>query len=165
MRAIVVEEFGGPEVLKLGEAPEPPARNGHVPVEVSGAGINYADTHQAENSYHAPAKLPLIPGGEVVGTTPDGKRVVALLPRGGGYAERAMVSPELAVAVPDAVEDGAALAIILQGLTAWHLLRTSARMAPGESVLVHAAGGGVGTLAIQLAKRFGAGRVIAAAST
>jgi NADPH2:quinone reductase len=165
MRAIVVNEFGGPEVLTLGEVPDPESTNGLVPVEVSAAGINYADTHQAENSYHAPAKLPLIPGAEVVGVTPEGTRVVALLPAGGGYAERALVSPALSVPIPDGVEDGQALAVILQGLTAWHLLRSSARMRPGESVLVHAAAGGVGTLAVQLAKRWGAGRVIAAASS
>ena len=165
MRAIVVEEFGGPEVLKLGEAPEPEPKNGLIPVEVSAAGINYADTHQVENSYHAAPKLPLVPGGEVVGTTPDGQRVVALLAGGGGYAERALVSPAASVPVPDGVQDGQALAIILQGLTAWHLLRTSARMREGESVVVHAAAGGVGTLAVQLAKRWGAGRVIAAASS
>jgi NADPH:quinone reductase len=165
MRAIVVEEFGGPEVLKLAEAPEPESRNGKLRVEVSAAGINYADTHQAENSYHAPATLPLIPGAEVVGTTPDGERIVGLLPGGGGYAERALVSPSLAVPVPEGVEDGQALAIILQGLAAWHLLRTSSQMRQGETVVVHAAAGGVGTLAVQLAKRWGAGRVIAAASS
>jgi NADPH2:quinone reductase len=165
MRAIVVEQFGGPEVLELADVPEPQSDNGHLLVDVSAVGINYADTHQAENSYHAPARLPLIPGAEVVGTTPEGERLVALLPAGGGYAERALVSPRLSVPVPEAVEDGQALAIILQGLTAWHLLRTSARMQPGESVVVHAAAGGVGTLAVQLAKRFGAGRVIAAASS
>jgi NADPH:quinone reductase len=165
MRAIVVEQFGGPEVLKPAEVPDPEPSNGDVRVDVSAAGINYADTHHAENSYHQPATLPLIPGGEVVGTTPQGERIVALLPSGGGYAERALVSPALMVPVPDAVEDGQALAIILQGLTAWHLLKSSARMGPGESVVVHAAAGGVGTLAVQLAKRFGAGRVIAAASS
>jgi NADPH:quinone reductase len=165
MRAIVVEEFGGPEVLKLGEAPEPESRNGKLRVEVSAAGVNYADTHQAENSYHAPARLPLIPGAEVVGTTPEGERVVGLLPAGGGYAERALVSPTLAVPVPDGVGDGEALAIILQGLTAYHLLRTSAQMRAGETVVVHAAAGGVGTLAVQLAKRWGAGRVVATASS
>jgi NADPH2:quinone reductase len=165
MRAIVVEEFGGPEVLKLGEAPEPESRNGLLPVDVSAAGINYADTHQAENSYHAPARLPLIPGAEVVGVTREGERLVGLLPAGGGYAERALLSPALSVPVPDGVEDGQALAIILQGLTAWHLLRTSARLREGESVVVHAAAGGVGTLAVQLAKRWGAGRVVATAST
>jgi NADPH:quinone reductase len=165
MRAIVVEEFGGPEVLALAEAPEPGSRNGKLRIEVSAAGVNYADTHQAENSYHAPAKLPLIPGAEVVGTTPDGERIVGLLPAGGGYAERALVSPALAVPVPEAVEDGQALAIILQGLTAYHLLLTSARMREGDTVVVHAAAGGVGTLAVQLAKRWGAGRVIATASS
>jgi NADPH2:quinone reductase len=66
--------------------------------------------------------------------------------------------------VPDGVSDGAALALVLQGTTAWHLLRTSAQLRPGESVVVHAAAGGVGTLAVQLAKRFGAGRVIGVAS-
>ena len=165
MRAIVVEEFGGPEVLKLGEAPEPESKNGLVKVEVSSAGINYADTHQVENSYHAPPKLPLIPGAEVVGTMPDGQRVVALLPAGGGYAERALVSPAMSVPIPDGVEDGQALAIVLQGLTAWYLLRSSAQMQPGDSVVVHAAAGGVGTLAVQLAKRWGAGRVVASASS
>ena len=165
MRAIQVQQFGGPEVLELREVPDPAAHDGLVPVEVTAAGINYADTHQAENSYHQPAKLPLIPGAEVVGTTSDGERLVALLPGGGGYAERALVSPALSLPVPDGIEDGQALALVLQGLTAWHLLRTSARMTPGESVLVHAAAGGVGTLAVQLAKRWGARRVIAAASS
>ena len=165
MRAIQIHEFGGPEVLVLREVDEPRSDNGLVPVEVSSAGINYADTHQAENSYHAPAQLPLVPGAEVVGTTPEGRRVVALLPAGGGYAERALVAPPLTVPLPDEVEDGQALSLVLQGMTAWHLLRTSAKLEEGESVVVHAAAGGVGTIAVQLAKRWGAGRVIAAAST
>src|SRR2546426_6971564 len=91
MKAIQVEQFGGPDVLELREVPDPVATDGLVPLEVNAAGINYADTHQAENSYHAPAKLPLIPGAEVVGATPEGERIVALLPAGGGYAERALV--------------------------------------------------------------------------
>lgn len=165
MRAVQIHRFGGPEVLELHEVADPASDNGLIPVEVLAAGINYADTHQTENSYHQPTKLPLIPGGEVVGLTPDGVRLVALLPGGGGYAERALVARGLSLPVPDDVGDGDALALVLQGLTAWHLLRTSARMAPGETVVVHAAAGGVGTLAVQLAKRWGAGRVIAAAST
>src|SRR2546422_10243582 len=119
MRAIQVETFGGPEVLELRDVADPEtdpgAADGLVPMEVHAAGINYADTHQVENSYHAPAKLPLIPGAEVVGATPAGKRLVALLPAGGGYAARALVSPALSVPVPDAVQDGQALAVILQG--------------------------------------------------
>ena len=164
MRAIQVTEFGGPEVLVETELPDPQPADGMVLLETSAAGINYADTHQTENSYLAAAELPMIPGAEVVGTTPDGKRVVALV-GSGGYAERVLAAPVFTYEVPDGVDDGQALAVILQGTTAWHLLRTCAHLREGESVVVHAAAGGVGTLAIQLAKRWGAGRVIAAASS
>src|SRR5687768_7124355 len=123
MRAIQVTEFGGPEVLVEAELPDPEPADGMVLVETSAAGINYADTHQTENSYLAAAELPLIPGAEVVGTTPEGKRVVALV-GGGGYAERVLVAPVFMYEVPDGVDDGQALAVILQGATAWHLLRT-----------------------------------------
>jgi NADPH2:quinone reductase len=164
MRAIQIREFGGPEVLVERELPEPEPVDGTVVLDVSAAGVNYADTHQAENSYLAPAELPLVPGGEVVGVTPDGRRVVALL-AGGGYAEKALAAPAAMWEVPEGVSDAAALALVLQGTTAWHLLRTSAQLRAGESVVVHAAGGGVGTLAVQLARRFGAGRVIGVASS
>jgi NADPH2:quinone reductase len=164
MRAIRIEEFGGPEVLEIADVPDPEAPEGGVVLEVSAAGVNWADTHQAENSYLAPAELPLIPGGEVVGTTPDGRRVVALV-AGGGYAEKAVAFEPAMWDVPDGVSDGQALALVLQGTTAWHLLRTSAQLRAGESVVVHAAAGGVGTIAVQLAKRFGAGRVIGVASS
>ena len=164
MRAIQVTEFGGPEVLELREIPEPEVADGMVAIDVTAAGINYADTHQAENTYLAPASLPLIPGGEVAGTTSSGERVVALL-AGGGYAERAVAHPSVVFSIPDGVSDGEALALVLQGATAWHLLQTSAHMASGESVLVHAGAGGVGTLAIQLARRWGAGTIIATASS
>jgi NADPH2:quinone reductase len=164
MRAIQVTEFGGPEVLVEADLPDPAPTDGMVLLETSAAGINYADTHQTENSYLAASQLPMIPGAEVVGTTPEGRRVVALV-GSGGYAERVLAAPAFMYDVPDGVEDGAALAIILQGATAWHLLRTCAHLQEGESVVVHAAAGGVGTLAIQLAKRWGAGRVIAAASS
>ena len=165
MRAIRITEFGGPEVLTLvDDEPEPTPGPGQQLLEIEAAGINYADTHQAEDTYLAPSSLPLIPGAEAVGRLSDGRRVVALL-AGGGYAERAAVAAPVTFDVPDEVSDGAALALVLQGTTAWHLLRTSARMSPGESVLVLAAAGGVGSLAIQLARRFGAGRIIAAAST
>ena len=164
VRAIQITEFGGPEVLVMREIDEPPVPDGFVLVEVRAAGINWADTHQAENSYLAPAELPLVPGAEVVGTAPDGKRVVAML-NTGGYAERAVVHPSLMWEVPDGVSDGQALGLVLQGTTAWHLLRTSAQLREGESVVVHAAAGGVGTITVQLAKRFGAGRVIGLASS
>jgi NADPH2:quinone reductase len=164
VRCIRIEQFGGPEVLEPADVPDPEAPEGGVVLDVSAAGVNWADTHQAENSYLAPAELPLIPGGEVVGTTPDGRRVVALTP-GAGYAEKAVAFDAAMWEVPDGVSDGQALALVLQGTTAWHLLRTSAQLREGESVVVHAAAGGVGTIAVQLAKRFGAGRVIGAASS
>jgi NADPH:quinone reductase len=164
VRAIQIRELGGPEVLELVELPDPVAGPGEVVVEVTAAGVNYADTHQSEGTYLTETVLPLVPGTEVAGTV-GGRRVVALLGGGGGYAERIAVPEGSLVDVPDGVSDGQALALLVQGLTAWHLLRTSTRMAPGESVLVHAAAGGVGSLAVQLAARWGAGAVLAAAST
>ena len=164
MRAIVVTEFGGPEVLVPADVPEPEPGPGQLLVSVDRAGVNYADTHQAENSYLSRTVLPMIPGGEVVGRTPDGRRVVAMV-ASGGYAERAVADPVAAFDVPEAVDDVAALAIVVQGLTAWLLLRRSVHLEPGETVVVHAAAGGVGSLAVQLAKAWGAGRVIATASS
>jgi NADPH:quinone reductase len=166
MRAIQVKEYGGPEVLELAELPEPSDGDGDglVDIAVSGAGVNFADTHQAENTYFAQAQLPFVPGGEVVGTIPDGTRVVALM-IGGAYAERAVATPGLVFEVPDGVSDGEALAIVLQGTTAWHALRTCAHLREGEKVLVHAGAGGVGSIAVQLARRWGAGFVLATAST
>ncbi|WP_037604659.1 quinone oxidoreductase family protein [Streptacidiphilus rugosus] len=164
MRAVQITEFGGPEVLRLADVPEPAPQPGQLLIDVTGAGVNYADTHAVEDSYLSRSTLPMIPGGEVVGTAQDGRRVVALTATG-GYAERACAWEAMATEVPEEVSDAAALALVVQGLTAWNLLRTSARIAPGESVVVHAAAGGTGSLAVQLARRFGAGRVLATAST
>jgi NADPH2:quinone reductase len=165
VKAIQVREFGGPEVLVLREVEDPTPEDGEILIEVEAAGINYADTHVSENSYVAPATLPLIPGAEVVGTTADGRRVVSLLPSGGGYAEKALGIEPLTHEIPEGVDAAGALSTVLQGATAWHLLRTSTRMAEGEKVLVHAGAGGVGSIAIQLAKRWGAGTVVASASS
>jgi NADPH2:quinone reductase len=111
------------------------------------------------------AALPLVPGGEVAGVREDtGERVVALV-GSGGYAEYATAPRELAYPIPDGLDDDAALALLVQGTTAWHLYRTAARVQPGESVVVHAAAGGVGSLAVQLGHALGAGRVIATASS
>ena len=163
MRAIQITEFGGPEVLTLTELPDPAPGPGQLLIEVRHAGVNYADTHQSENSYLAPSRLPMVPGVEVVGRTADGRRVVALVT--GGYAEKAIAVPAMAFDVPDEVDDATALALLVQGTTAWVLLHRTVHLAPGESVVVHAAAGGVGSLAVQLAKIAGAGRVIATAST
>jgi NADPH2:quinone reductase len=164
MHAVQVTEFGGPEVLENVELPDPVPGAGQVLIEVDHAGVNYADTHQAENSYLAPSELPLVPGGEVVGRTADGTRVVALL-SSGGYAERAVADRRMVIPVPDGVDDLSALSFIVQGATAWLLLRKNAHLESGESVVVHAAAGGVGSIAVQLAKAWGAGRVIATASS
>ncbi|MDX6356757.1 MAG: NADPH:quinone reductase [Streptomyces sp.] len=164
MRAIQITEFGGPEVLREAELPDPVPGPGQLLVDVSTAGVNYADTHTVENSYLSRSSLPMVPGAEVVGRTADGRRVVALTD-GGGYAEKALVQEDLAHDVPDDVSDAQALALVVQGVTAWHLLRTSGRLVAGESVVVHAAAGGTGSLAVQLAREYGAGRIIATAST
>jgi NADPH:quinone reductase len=165
MRAIRVNQWGGPEVLELVEdAPQPEPNQHEQLVRVTRAGINYADTHAAENSYLARYELPLTPGSEVAGVTEDGQRVVALTVAG-GYAEYAAVPIATSFPIPAGVSDEQALAMLVQGLTAWHLYRTSARLVEGESAVVHAAAGGVGSLAVQLGKAFGAGRVIATASS
>lgn len=165
MRAIQISEFGGPEVLKLVDLPDPEPADGELLIRVRRAGLNYADTHQRTNSYLAPAQLPLVPGTEVAGVRADtGERVVAITGTG-GYAELATAPTQMTFPVPDGVDDETALALMLQGLTAWHLYRTCGRVAGGESVVVHAAAGGVGSIAVQLGKAFGAGRVIATAST
>jgi len=164
MKAIQITEYGGPEVLRYVDLEEPEPQVGYSSVRVSRAGVNYADTHQTENTYLTPTKLPAVPGAEVAGTTDDGRRVVALLPSG-GYAQVAVAPDSLTFDIPDGVEDGQAVALALQGVTAWHLLTMSSHLAKGESVVVHAAAGGVGSVAVQLAKQFGAGRVIATASS
>jgi NADPH2:quinone reductase len=165
MRAVQITRFGGPEVLDIVDVPEPVPGEGQQLYDVSTAGVNFADTHQVENSYLAAQQLPLIPGAEFVGTpVGGGRRVVGLL-GGGGYAERVVAHDFLTWPVPDGVSDEQALAVVLQGATAWHLLRTSAHLAAGETVVVIAGAGGVGSLAVQLARRWGAGRVIATASS
>ena len=164
MRAIQITEFGGPEVLTLVDLPDPVAGDGLQLIETTSAGVNFADTHQADDTYLSRTTLPLVPGSEVVGRTADGTRVAAFA-AGGGYAEKALAVPAMSFPLPEAISDGQALALMVQGLTAWHLLRTSTHLAAGESVVVHAAAGGVGTLAIQLARHWGAGTVIAVASS
>ena len=165
MRAIQMSQYGGPEVLALVELPVPEPADGEVLIRVARAGLNFADTHRRTNSYIAKDELPLVPGSEVAGIREDtGERVVAMC-GDGGYAEYATAPAALSFPIPDGVDDDTALALVLQGLTAWHLYRTCARVQPGETVVVHAAAGGVGSLAVQLGRPMGAGRVIATAST
>ncbi|GHH25845.1 quinone oxidoreductase family protein [Streptomyces rubradiris] len=162
MRAIVIREFGGPEALQLEDVPEPEPRRTETVLSVRLAGVNYADVHVRGNTYLAPVELPYIPGNEVVGTA-GGRRVVALT-QGGGYAERVAVRRSLQWEIPDDVTDEQAVPLALQGNSAYHLLLTVAQVTRGQTVVIPAAAGGVGSLAVQLAEQQGA-RAIALAST
>ncbi|MGW7638478.1 quinone oxidoreductase family protein [Streptomyces decoyicus] len=169
MRAMQFERFGDPEVLAEAEVPDPVAGPGETLVEVEAAGVNFGDIkHMAgehtEGPYAPKGPLPHIPGMEVVGRTADGRRVIGYVQQG-GYAAKTVVADRDLVSMPPGVSAGAALALLVQGLTAWHVLRSVARVRPGESVVVHAAAGGTGSLAVQLAREFGAGRIIATASS
>jgi len=161
---VQITAFGGPEVLTPTELPDPAPAEGEHLVQVTAAGVNFADVLQARDAYLSPVQLPFVPGSEVAGRTAQGQRVVAMVP-GGGYAEVAAAAAERTWEVPEGIADDQALALLVQGTTAWHLLRTTTHLDAGESVVVHAAGGGVGTIAVQLARRWGAGRVVAVAST
>ena len=156
MKAIRLQEFGGPEVLEHVELDDPTPGEGEVLVEIARAGINFADTHATRDDYLAKQALPLVPGAEVSGRTADGRRVVALL-GSGGYAERVAVPESMLVPMPDEVDDEQAAALLLQGLTAMALVERCARIEAGESIVIEAAAGGTGTLAVQLAKRAGRG--------
>ena len=139
MRAIQISEWGGPEVMQLVDAERPASRrDDQVLIRVTRAGINYADTHQTENSYLAKFELPLIPGTEVAGVVERdgggfeaGQRVVAMTGTG-GYAEYVAAPASQTFAIPEGVDDELALALLIQGLTAWHLYRTCARVQRGR---------------------------------
>ena len=163
MKAIQIQEFGGPENLKLVDLPDPEASDGMVVVDVNRSGVNWADTHAIRNDYLAEQELPLVPGAEIAGTTADGRRVAALL-NNGGYAQKVLVPEAFLVPLPDEVPDEQAAGLLLQGLTAHALLHYCAHVEKGETVVVEAAAGGTGSLAVQLAKRAGA-KVIGLASS
>jgi NADPH:quinone reductase len=163
MKAIQIQEFGGPEVLELVDLDDPVAGEGEVVVEVARSGVNFADTHATRNDYLAEQSLPLVPGAEISGRTPDGRRVAALV-GSGGYAEKVVVPEALLIPIPDEVDDDQAAAMLLQGLTAMALVKRCARIEAGETIVVEAAAGGTGTIAVQIAKRAGA-KVIGLASS
>jgi NADPH2:quinone reductase len=164
VRAVLVKEWGGPEVLEVADVPKPEPADGQALIRVTAAGVNFADTHARENVYIAKYELPLVPGTEVAGVLEDGTRVVAMT-GSGGYAEYAVADQRSVFPIPDGLGDHEALALLVQGLTAWHLYRTAAQVREGEAVVVHSAAGGTGGLAVQLGKPMGAGRVIATASS
>jgi len=155
MKAIKIEEFGGPEVLQYTEVPDPSPKLAEIVVNVKRSGVNFADTHASRNDYLAEQTLPLIPGAEISGQTNDGRRVAALL-GSGGYAEQVAVPQAQLIELPPEVDYDQGAGGLLQGLTAMALVHRCARIEPGETIVVEAAAGGTGTLAVQLAKRAGA---------
>lgn len=176
MRAIVVNEPGGPEVLRLEEVERPRPGPGEVLIEVAVAGVNFADVGMRAGMMGGPhaVEFPYTPGFEAAGVVAavgenvegfaEGDRVAAVLPAG-GYAEFAAAPSGSVVGVPDGVGFDNAGALLVQGLTAYGVLHDSARVGEGDGVLVMAAGGGVGTLAVQFARLAGAGTVVAAAGS
>ena len=173
MKAIRIQETGGPEVMSLEEVETPTPHKDQVLIRVAAAGINFADLAQRQGAYLTRTRTPMTLGVEVAGTVvghgpdvsapPIGTRVIALT--NGGYAEYSVAPASTVIPIPDTLDFARAAAFMVQGLTAYQLLRESAHIQTGESVLVHAAGGGVGTLAVQLAKLMGAGQVIGTASS
>lgn len=171
MQAIQVSRTGGPEVLEAVELPEPQPGEGELLVDLAAAGVNYIDTYHRSGLY--PMPTPFVCGlegaGRVVAIGPGvtdfavGDRV-AWKTAPGSYAHRVVVPAAEALAVPDEVSDEVAAAIPLQGLTAHYLVTSTYPVKPGDTVLVHAAAGGVGLLLTQLAVARGA-RVIGTVST
>jgi len=171
MKRIVVESFGGPEVLRVADVPEPAPGPGELAVRVEAAGVNFIDVYHRTGLY--PNDLPVTPGlegaGQVTAVGPGsggfqpGDRV-AWTSVPGSYAEVALVPAAKAVAVPDGVDTRTAAAVMLQGMTAHYLCRSTFVLEAGHTCLVHAAAGGVGLLLVQMAKARGA-RVIGTVST
>jgi NADPH2:quinone reductase len=172
MHAIRIHETGGPEVLRDEEVPLPEPGPGEARVRIAAAGVNFIDIYVRSGQYAA--KLPMTPGQEAAGVVDAvgpgvtgvqvGDRVAYAPQPGGAYAEYAVVPAERLVPVPEGVDLPVAAAIMLQGMTAHYLSHSTYPIQPGDTVLVHAAAGGVGGLLVQLAKRRGA-RVIGTVST
>ena len=164
MRAIVFTELGGPEVMQLSEVPRPEVRPGMVLLKVHAIGVNFADTRFRQGTYVVKPKLPDTPGmeaagvveavGEGVSGIAPGMRVAAFTVK--SYAEYCQAPAPMIIRLPDDVSfvDGAAFPI--QVMTAYHMLHTADTTGPGKTVLVHSAAGGVGIVAVQLAKAAGA---------
>jgi NADPH:quinone reductase len=164
MKAIVFAQTGGPEVLAQADVPKPEVRPGGVVIKNHAIGVNFADTRFRQGTYTVKPKLPDIPGMEAAGVIESvgegvtnlrpGMRVAAFTSR--AYAEYCSSPAFMAIPLPDSVSfiDGAAF--LIQALTAYHLLYTVDTIRPGRTVLVHAAAGGVGLAAVQLAKAAGA---------
>jgi NADPH2:quinone reductase len=176
MKIVRFYECGEPNVLRLEETAIPHPKAGQVLLQVEASGVNYTDVdhRRSSSASREPLTFPSTPGVEVVGVIveagegatalPMGTRVIGLLPRG-GYAEYVVVPTASIIPVPPDLDAAQAVALPLQGLTAYHILATFGHIQPGERILIQAAAGGVGTLAVQLARLLEAGQIIATAST
>lgn len=170
MQACIIDRYGGPDVLRIGDWPSPVPRAGRVLLKVRAAGLNPVDykTREGQVRLLLPYRLPLVPGNELCGDIvacgegvtgfAPGQRVAARVAKSdaGAFAEFVAVDANLLAAVPEDVDDATAAALPLAGLTAWQCLVEVLRVQPGQRVLIHAGAGGVGHLAIQLAKSLGA---------
>jgi NADPH2:quinone reductase len=163
VKAVVLSETGGPEQLVLQDVPEPDLSEGQSLLHVRAAGVNFVDLLIRRGVYPQAPELPTILGAEVAGETDDGRRVAALL-TGGGYAERVAVDDTRIFPLPEDASFAEGAAFLLTYLTVWVPLTRQVRLQPGDTVLVHAGSGGVGSAAIQLARHLGA-HVVATAST
>jgi NADPH:quinone reductase len=181
MKAVQFKQFGGVDVLEYRDLPTPSPSDDQVLIEVKAAGVNFVDVRQRQGVYQRPETrvgyltLPYVPGWQVSGVVKAvglkgnrsllEKRVVAMLPEGGGYAQYTLAPANMTIPLQHPVDDAQIAALPMQGMTAYLSLQASTRLQPGESVLIHAAGGGVGSLAIQIAKILGADLIVATAST
>lgn len=173
MRAITISTLDGPEHVRSVQIPAPEPTAEQVLIDVRAAGVAFPELLQTRGQYQLKPELPFVPGAEVAGVVvqaPEdadvavGDRVAALTLLG-GFAEQVVVDPSLVFALPDSVSFEAGAAFMFNYGTAYFALVERGRLQPGERVLVHGAAGGVGTAAIQVAKAFGAGHVIAVTST
>jgi len=171
MKAIQVQKTGGPEVLTLVDLPVPKPKANEAVVKIAASGVNFIDVYFREGRY--PSALPFVDGQEAAGTVTEvGSEVTTVKPGDrvvytgviGAYAEYAAVPADRLVHVPDKITDQQAAAAMLQGMTAHYLVKSTYPLKKGETVLIHAAAGGVGLLLVQMAKNIGA-RVIGTAGS
>jgi len=162
MRAVRISEHGGPDVLEVVDVAAPEPGTGELLVDVAAIGVNYRDVYEREGSYGG--DLPAIIGVEGAGSVASTGERVAWVSAPGSYAEQVVVDAERAVSIPDGISDEVGAAALLQGITAHYLCTATHGVQAGETVLVHAAAGGVGQLLTQMVTRRG-GRVIATTST
>ncbi len=173
MKFVEVKQFGGPKTLEIIEQADLRPQAGQIVIDVKAAGINFADIMAREGHYPGVQAAPFRPGYEAAGVVTavgegvqdfkGGERVMGLLAGMGGYASQVVLNAQDVIRLPDNLDFAPATALLIQGLTAYFLLETG-QLQPGQNVLIAGAAGGLGSLAVQIAKLKGAGKVIGLAS-